>query len=72
MVRSWPACKSQSTTRPGIVYETLSSDQFGFYRADDLAPGEYRVEARKDGRVLSERRVIVTDSFLFDQDLIVR
>jgi hypothetical protein len=56
----------------GDSIRTLSSDQFGFYRADDLAPGEYRIEARKDNRVLSERPVIVTDSFLFDQDLIVR
>jgi hypothetical protein len=55
----------------GNVVREISSDQFGYYRADDMAPGEYRVEAMNNVRVLTHRRVVVTDKFLFEQDLLI-
>jgi hypothetical protein len=47
------------------------TDQYGLYRADSLAPGKYYVIAEENGERLSAIEVEVTDSFLFEQDLLV-
>jgi hypothetical protein len=53
-----------------IVGEAYS-DQFGFYRADNLAPGEYRVYVERVGNKVAQRQVTITNEFLFEQDLII-
>ena len=47
------------------------TDQYGLYRADSLAPGQYYVIAEENGERLSAIEVEITDSFLFEQDLLV-
>ena len=50
----------------GKVVKTLSSDQWGYYRVDDLPPGTYTVRA--DG---ASRSVTLQRAFLYQQDLAV-
>lgn len=47
------------------------TDQYGLYRADSLAPGEYYVVAQENGERLSAIEVEIADAFLFEQDLLV-
>ena len=57
------------TDSAGTVLARLTTDRFGFYRADNLARGSYRVELLDGERVVAVREVTVTDGFLFDQDI---
>ena len=50
----------------GKAVKTLSSDQWGYYRVDDLPPGTYTVRA--DG---ASRSVTLQRAFLYQQDLAV-
>ena len=50
----------------GKAVKTLSSDQWGYYRVDDLPPGTYTVRA--DG---TSRSVTLQRAFLYQQDLAV-
>jgi hypothetical protein len=50
----------------GKVLKTLSSDQWGYYRVDDLPPGTYTLHA--DG---ASRSVTLQRAFLYQQDLAV-
>ena len=53
-----------------------NTGQFGYFRIDSLAPGTYtlevRVEAPDGDRVAGERQVVITDDFLFDQNLVLQ
>ncbi len=55
----------------GVLERSLMTDQFGFYRADELPPGHYTVEALRAGEVVARRNVDISDAFLFEQDLMV-
>ncbi len=50
----------------GKAVKTLSSDQWGYYRVDDLPPGTYTLRA--DG---ASRSVTLQRAFLYQQDLAV-
>ncbi|MBT4519038.1 MAG: carboxypeptidase regulatory-like domain-containing protein, partial [Halieaceae bacterium] len=51
----------------GRVY----SDNYGYYRADNLPPGNYLIEVKRDGQRVAAREMTITDDFLFEQDLVV-
>ncbi|EQD68399.1 hypothetical protein B1A_07370, partial [mine drainage metagenome] len=50
----------------GKVVKKIDSDQWGYYRVDDLPPGTYTVRA--DG---ASRSVTLRRAFLYQQDLAV-
>jgi hypothetical protein len=51
----------------GEVY----TDQYGLYRADNLAPGIYTVAVERDGGFVADIEITISDDFLFEQDLVV-
>lgn len=61
-------------TAEGSLVAVVTTDQFGLYRIDHVAPGEYRLRVKADDPALQrvtspERRIAVSDEFLFDLDL---
>lgn len=58
----------------GSLVAVVTTDQFGLYRIDHVAPGEYRLRIKADDPALQrmvspERQIEVSDEFLFDLDL---
>ncbi len=51
----------------GEVY----TDQFGLYRSNNLAPGSYKILADRNGDGDAEIEVVVSDSYLFEQNLVI-
>ena len=49
----------------------LYTDQFGLYRSDNLPPGNYRVVATSGSEELASINVEISDSYLFEQDLLL-
>ena len=55
----------------GRQMRSFRTDEFGLYRADSLPPGRYRIVLVHEGELLAAREVIVRDTFLFEQDLLL-
>ena len=53
------------------VIANLTSNQFGFYRADNLKPGQYRISVTDNGEEIAGRDILVSDAFLFGQDIVL-
>ena len=51
---------------------TAYTDQFDYYRFDEIPPGRYTLSASDDTISVSPVEVVVKDDFLFDQDLYAR
>jgi hypothetical protein len=51
------------------VLTSTVTNQFGFYRVDNLPPGRYRAEVLQGGTVVAARDITIVDDFVFDQDL---
>jgi uncharacterized surface anchored protein len=60
----------------GQIVSAGRTDQFGYFRLDQLIPGSYRFQIRKTdeqgGQIEAERLVEIRDNFLFDQDMVVQ
>ncbi|MFC5489078.1 carboxypeptidase regulatory-like domain-containing protein [Dokdonella soli] len=58
------------TDGAGKVLAEATSDAWGYYRIDGLAPASYRVSASAAGKQAT-RTTTLSDRFLFEQDLII-
>lgn len=53
------------------LVSTAYTDQFGLYRTENLAPGEYMIVVDREGEKVSAIEVAVENAYLFEQDLAV-
>ncbi|NKB31724.1 MAG: hypothetical protein GKR91_01325 [Pseudomonadales bacterium] len=49
----------------------IYTDQFGLYRTDNFAPGRYHIVVSRAGENVSSIELEITDSYMFEQNLIV-
>lgn len=47
----------------------VTTNAFGFYRVDDLPPGDYQLSWIQNDTVIATRRVVLRNQFLFQQNL---
>jgi hypothetical protein len=69
-----PGVRVELVSGTGSLVSVVTTDQFGLYRIDHVAPGEYRLRINAADPALGpsvspERDVLVRDEFLFDLDL---
>lgn len=55
--------------KTGTRIKETTTDMFGFYRLDGLQPGLYEIEYKHNN--VSKIEVLVTDDYVFDQDILV-
>lgn len=53
------------------LISTAYTDQFGLYRTENLAPGEYIIVVDRNGENISAIEVAIKNAYLFEQDLAV-
>jgi len=69
-----PGVRVELTSPSGSLISVVTTDQFGLYRIDHVAPGEYRLRINAAEPALGPNRspeceIVVRDEFLFDLDL---
>lgn len=55
----------------GQIVGEVYTDQFGLYRTNNVAPGSYKVMADRNGDGDAVIEVVVSDSYLFEQNLVI-
>lgn len=56
----------------GNLVAAVSTDNFGFYRVDELPPGKYIVAIKRDFTGENNISVELTDDYLFDRNLMLK